>query len=325
MSSKQISLIFHGNCIDGWFSAYIIYRSWIQVTTNIAFYPISPNLAHTWPSLEQVTGTEIIMTDVSVPEETMVAWKSVAASFYCIDHHASSKDLMSSMSCCLHDTGACATYLVWQVMHPGLPIPEWVKQIDRIDRWDNVTEDDRAMREILHQIALMPVKGCVADAICNSQIYILANDLATLGDPIQLNGMRHDGMIALREKEVRLANILERGSSITITKSIADVWQIPESWIDKTGFIIDTTGIILDSTEAGFLAFKQNESAEFFINYRVKDYFNRRTQLLERTYIYSARAREGFDLTSYSLFAGHPCSAGASFKSVGVPAPFVSV
>jgi hypothetical protein len=315
MSLPIISLVFHGNCIDGWFSAYVAYMHFKNLNNeyNINFYPISPNLSFTWPSSDTLRNTNVVITDVMVPDTTFTLWKSIALSILCIDHHATSKSLCEANShICIHDTSACATLLTWHHFFQGYPVPDWIYQIDRIDRWDGVTDDDRVMREVLHPIALLPVNGMIDEAINESAHYVIAaSEWARTYAPSYMVLLKEKGEKSLRVKEAHLTEILKSGSVITVSADNATAWGLHDDWVGKTGFIINTTGVTLDSTEAGFMALNTYTDAEFFINYRLKTYV-RRDGFVEKTYIYSARARDGFDLTKGSILAGHPCAAGAS-------------
>jgi hypothetical protein len=314
---RTLSLIFHGNCIDGWFSACILRAPYVA-THHINYYPISPNLSHTWPTLDRLAGTDILMTDVTVPEKILQSWEGIASSVFCIDHHATSAPQLKCAHRehnCIHDTEACATLLSWRyVFGQASVVPEWVYQIDRIDRWYNVTREDRAIREHLHMIAQLPVHGDISNAIRLTTEYIFAH-VAYPVMPQHLDELKAAGETALVAKEDAIRGIIRNGGKvITIMPAMAETWHLDASWIGKRGFIIDTTGVVLDSTEAGHIAMN-DYGVEFFINYRVKTYTSPATGITTKTYIYSARSKETVNLTEGgSILAGHPCSAGASLR-----------
>lgn len=313
MATPTVSIVFHGNCIDGWFSAYIA-QGHYAMTHAIRYYPISPNLSHTWPKREEIAGTDVVMCDVSIPEKTLKTWDTVARSIFCIDHHATSESQWKSPARahqCVHNTDACATLLAWRYfVAPSIPVPEWVHQIDRIDRWHNVTDEDRAIREHLYTIARLPVQGNISEAIRLTNEYIMMCTVYPV-IPGPLDAIKARGVEMLREKEASINAVLRLGKVITISSVICTAWCLSPEWIGTRGFIIDTTGHTLDSTEAGHVAMR-DYNTHFFVNYRVKEYINS-DGIPTKTYIYSARSKEGHDLTAGgSILAGHPCSAGAS-------------
>jgi hypothetical protein len=316
------SIIFHGNCIDGWFSAMVyLINNPTAASMPIYYYPISPSLPWTWPKMDSLRGHHVVVTDVMVTEQILREWRSVAASLFCVDHHESSKHIADAHSdCCVHDTSCSATLLMHKSFNPTQPIPEWIEEIDRIDLWRDVTDDDRSIREVLHQIALLPVNHNPHRAFDEAYNYISARQT----NPMAKGHYAYQGSMLLKEKEDGLASILNHGSVVEITPELVTAWNLSTDWEGKRGFIIDTTSITLDTTEAAHLAFIQNPEADFFVNYRLKTYVNR-FKITEKSYIYSARSRKGFNLTKGSILAGHPCAAGASLMLTGVgdPIPFV--
>lgn len=316
------SIIFHGNCIDGWFSVmtYLISTP-AAASMPVYYYPISPNLPWTWPKAEALRGHHVVITDVMVTQQILSEWRSVAATLFCVDHHESSRHITDAhKDCCIHDTSCCATSLMWKALRPAESVPEWIEEINRIDLWRDVTDDDRAIREILHQIALLPVNRDAPRAFKEAFEYIMAR----VTNPASKAFYVQQGSLLLKEKEEGLKGVLKRGSVVEVTPELVVTWNLSADWEGKKGFLIDTTGVTLDSTEAAHLALKEHPEAEFFVNYRLKTYINR-LQITEKTYIYSARSREGFNLTKGSILAGHPCAAGASILLTGVDdiIPFV--
>ena len=296
-------IVFHGNCIDGWFSAYIAYNFY-RLSHEIFFYPISPSNERTWPSTYNLTDTHIILLDVSVPDSTLALWSPISKSIFCIDHHLSSEAQWAARpDQAIHNVEACAAVLTWRYFYPTYPVPAWLEQIDRIDRWVNVTEDDRAVREVLYPIARMPVNGNVQGAISSTTFFINAYNI-----PVMQNILIEGGKTALIKKDTELEVILERGNVHQIDAFHARAWNVPQSWIGARVFIIDTTHDTIDSTEAAHIAMKNNPTIDFFVNYRVKTY--NVSGGTETAYTYSARARDDFDLTAGGVFAGHPSSAG---------------
>lgn len=322
MDRPTLSIIYHGNCIDGWMSAYIIYTAKIA-SHSINFYPISPNLSQTWPKIEEIKDTDVIMTDVSVPKETLTIWREAAFSFFWIDHHPSSKSLHDTYKDqMIHDDHCCAALLAWRHYFPDDAVPEWLHQINRIDLWIDVTEDDKALREILHPIAQKLVRGGENMGICETADFVESYKI-----PEEREKMFETGRTILRKKEEELDNLFKLGEIIHITPDLATFWGLDDHWIDQKGFVIDTTGVAIDSTGAADYAMRKFDEITFFINYRMRKFVkNGKT---EYSCTYSARSRRDFDLTSDGIFAGHTTAAGATKvveqkSATKRPLPFVT-
>lgn len=310
------TILFHGNCIDGWFSAYIAH-SVLSNLGKIDMYPISPSATNTWPDLSKMKGTNVLLLDVSVAQEHRNKWLAGGAlSVLCIDHHTSAIEHWPSGACPI-DTRSCAAIQTWMRFYPGTSIPRWLDCIDRIDRWDNPTYEDRCIREVLNIIAHKPVQNKMSEAFELTLKFF--NDIST---PDGYNSVIMAGKAILDQKDTTLITILTNGGSFyTLTQEYLDGWKLPPSWLGLRVFIIDNTNITLDTTEASHLVFTHYPDCSVFINYRKKIVLSPGFE--RETVIYSARSR-GFNLTLGTVLRGHPTSAGATLVKGDVPVlPFL--
>ena len=110
-------------------------------------------------------------------------------------------------------------------------------------------------------------------------------------------------------------------SIVLLEEQHCEEWEVPSAWLGQKVFIIETTGASLDSTEAAARIFSTQTEINLFVSYRYKLYI-RPDKSEERSIVYSARAREGagVDLTTSTVFAGHPCAAGGC-KPLGEKPP----
>jgi hypothetical protein len=310
------TILFHGNCIDGWFSAFIAHSVLSNIGT-VEMYPISPSATHTWPDVSKMKGTNVLLLDVSVAESHRTKWLAEGVlSVSCIDHHASAIEHWPTGVCPI-DTRSCAALQTWCRFYPGIPIPPWLHHIDRVDRWDNPTYEDRCIREVLNVIAHKPVQKKMSEAFELTKKFFL--DVSTAEGYAAVVAQ---GKTILDQKDLALLAILSRGGSFhLITQQYIDGWKLPLSWMGLTVFIIDNTNITLDTTEAAHLVFTHYPACNVFINYRKKLVMSPGFE--KETVLYSARSR-GFNLTEGTVLKGHPSAAGASLtKKVGEVLPFL--
>lgn len=308
MASTSINhtILFHGNCIDGWFSAYIAH-SVLKNQGVVNMFPISPSQPNTWPKTTEMAGTHILLVDVSVTENYRTGWIAGGAlSVNCIDHHASAVEHWPAGACPIN-TASCAALQTWQRFYPGVEVPFWLHHIDRIDRWDNPTYEDRCVREVLNDIAHKPVQKKMAEAFTLTEMF-----LANMNTPLGVMMVINQGKIILDQKDAQLLAILGKGTFHTFTQEYITGWNLPQSWLGANVFIIDNTNITLDTTEAAHIVFLHYPQVNVFINYRKKTLYGRGADAVEKTmYVYSARSR-GFNLTDGTILKGHPTAAGAS-------------
>jgi hypothetical protein len=214
-SSPTLHIVFHGNCIDGWLSAYIASGSLRALAANAGFpyesvatyemWAISPNQAWTWKRVP-VEGCHVLLLDVSLPEEHLKAWESAALSVHCIDHHASNLPQWSERETKgVLKTEHCATWLTWGLAHPGEAVPDWVALADRIDLWTGVTAEDRALREVLYPLAVLAVRGLYREAFEQTRAFIAAYE-----DPEQRALQVEQGQKEMVRKDLAFKASLER-------------------------------------------------------------------------------------------------------------------
>jgi hypothetical protein len=320
--TSKYTILFHGNCIDGWMSTYIAH-SILKNMGQVKMYPISPSQPNTWPKMNIMSGSHVILLDVSVAEIHRKGWITGGVlSISCIDHHASAIGDWPADSCPIN-TASCAAIQTWQRFYPGVEIPYWLHTIDRIDRWDNPSYEDRCIREVLNIIAHKPVQRKFQEALTLTDMF-LANINNAMGAAMVLK----QGKEILDQKDAALMTILNKGSFHTFTQEYITGWNLPQSWLGANVFIIDNTGITLDTTEAAHLVFMHYPQVHIFINYRKKGFVDTQSDddSVKTMYVYSARSR-GFDLTmDNSPFKGHPTAAGMSLVKEYTPVlPFLLV
>ena len=314
MSSSNYTILFHGNCIDGWFSAYIACSALTPQASNIKMYPISPSQTNTWPSIAEMAGTHILLLDVSVAASYRTSWTlGGALSINCIDHHASAVEHWPVGASPIN-TASCAAIQTWKCFYPSMEPPFWLHHIDRIDRWDNPTYEDRCVREVLNEIAHKPVQGRQDEAFAMTEAFLMnMTNRETVAMVI------NQGKQILDKKDMVLAGILGNGRIHTLNHEYITAWNLPVSWLGANVFIIDNSSVSLDTTEAAHIVFQTHSGVDIFINYRKKIMYGKGPTGVDKTmYVYSARSR-GFNLTEGTILRGHPTSAGASLIKEEVP------
>ena len=317
---SNYTILFHGNCIDGWFAAFIAHKKLSQ-TGTVKMYPVAPTGAGI-PSMKEINGTHVLMVDVSFDLGQRQKWmKNGALSVNCIDHHATSKDHWPADQNPIH-VECCAALQVFRYFFPEEAIPFWIHVIDRIDRWDNPTYEDRCIREVLNELAHKPVKDKhQIEAVIEETNQWMMKMANQEGQIENLNA----GKQILDQKDAELAQILTRGKFINIGFDHVADWQLPNNWLGLNVYVIDNTDVMIDTTEASHVVLTNYPGVDVFINYRRKSFFTRGAMSVEKnTTVYYARSRE-FNLTEGTIFRGHPTAAGATLIHGEAPVfPFLS-
>lgn len=327
MRPRTLHIVFHSHCIDGWFSAFIAYNDWSRWeryagVENVELWPISPNQEWSWPKAHQVRNAHVLLVDVTVSDAYLTAWERTTASLYCIDHHLSAMPIWEErLSCCTLRTDRCAAWLTWEAFHPEVAPPEWLAVVDRIDRWCDVTEEDKALRELMQEFANLAAKGRITEAVDLTRSFLFHSTSSS-----HRPALLEKGRALVAEKEAATTALFDTlpTRTIELQEEHGALWGLPPSWLGHTAFIIETTGASLDSTQAANSLFETHSHINLFVSYRHKRYV-RRDRSEELSIVYSVRAREGagIDLTLGALFAGHPCAAGGCKPLGEKPSAFV--
>lgn len=284
-------------------------------------FPISPSQQHTWPQPKQTTNSHILLLDVSMsPEHRQSFLDAGALSIECIDHHESSIPHWSPESNPINTT-SCAAVQTWKHYYPQQEIPFWLSAIDRIDRWDQPTYDDRCLREILYSIAKLPVQKQIDLAFTLTEQF-----MNSLNSPEQFSQYMIRGKEILEQKDNDLVQYLvSKGTFLTISEEYMIHWNLPFHWVGQSIFLLDNTDRVIDTTEAAHLIFLNFPAIHIFINFRMKTFTPPgKNSTPKHMIVYSARSHD-FDLTTGSIFKGHPVSAGATIYPQPLqPIPFIS-
>jgi len=322
------AVIFHGNCCDGIGAAYLM--SLVSSGTSL-YFPVSPSDKRTWPEPATLGGYEIVFVDVCFPPEDMRLYAVVAAlskqPLTVFDHHplattAASECAFSSAS--ITCTAHCATFHVWSHLYPAIWQPKWVRMLDDIDNWRHITDEHRALREVIHPIAKMAVDENPQKALME-MAHLINDRLATEAGYASVIA---EGKISLDAK-IASHELLLTKCPMLITKVAESPWPLPLSWTGE--IIVVNTGRDyigshqFDTTLISEQLFMKHPEVNVFVNYhRSNKWIDSKTGEQKRKFVYHARARDGLDLTLCPVLKGHPSAAGGQEEErEGVPSYFV--
>ena len=307
----------HGNCVDGLCSAHA-YRAWgLQNRILTRFYPIAPSEARTWtPALQRLaSGAILVFLDVTIPE--IPALQAAGHPVLVIDHHPPIGALPFGS---VFSTEKCAALLTFEHLFPGVPIPPLFSSVDRVDRWDEPTQDDLAFREMLHPIARLGVQAGMDKAFEQLDMFLML--MAYPSSAAQVLAKGHE-LLAAKMAELDASLVACGGHEITLTETETDRWALPSTWIGQIAYLVDTTGNHAFDTSLASERIFQTTTATFFVNYRRISWSYRGIE--HSKFKYHGRSRKGgLDLTTSLVLKGHPQAAGGELPNDGRLLPFIS-
>lgn len=317
------SILFRGNDIDGWMSAYFVACACNSKShpNSVRLYPCSPHKLHSWPTPSKLYGTNIIMTSVTPPFDVYMSYVPVAKSIHIFEHHRDVQKMKNICQNIHHDENSSSTLIAFKYFMPHRSIPDWVGLVDRLTHWSNLSEDDLAIREILHPISCLALNDSIEKAI-----YETISFLRKYSEFYNRRELIIDGLDKLHSKYFQLKNIINRGYVLCLNSESLATWNLPENWIGKKVFVVNTSGIIIDTSSAAHLIFGTKQEVDIFVNYRIYTRYVPSINDVRSEFVYSIRARRdaGIDLTQKSVFAGNSLSAGAKyFAGTDIELPFI--
>ncbi len=134
--SKEIIVLYHGLCTDGFGSAY---AAWKKFGDKASYIPCDRRYGMLSPDIFK--NKEVYVLDYSFSKEEMVACEGVTKKFTVIDHHVSAEESIKGLSSFIYDKHHSGAYLSWMYFHPAEPIPNLIRYISDSDTWKHTLPD----------------------------------------------------------------------------------------------------------------------------------------------------------------------------------------
>ena len=128
MDGKQIAILYHGGCPDGFGSAY---AAWKKFGDTADYIPVR----YGSPIPEGLAGKQLFFIDFCYPKELMDEIVKTAKSVTVLDHHLGSKEVVKSMSEYVFDDQRSGSTIAWSYFHPDIPIPFLLTCVEDGDRY----------------------------------------------------------------------------------------------------------------------------------------------------------------------------------------------
>ena len=126
---KDIVIIYHADCRDGFGAAY---AAWKKFGDTASYIPLK---AHVNEPPEALTSKEIYIVDFSFTKDVLQALVDTNKKVLVIDHHISAKDDVTAFAENIFDNDHSGAVLAWQYFHPEADVPELLKYVEDVDLW----------------------------------------------------------------------------------------------------------------------------------------------------------------------------------------------
>lgn len=133
---KDIVVIYHDQCRDGFGAAY---AAWKKFGDNASYVPRKTQD----PVPEGLEGKEIYIVDYSYRKPALEVLRSKNRSVVVIDHHETAREAVTSFKENVFDMEHSGAVLAWQYFHPHTEVPKLLLYIEDHDLWHFKLEHNR--------------------------------------------------------------------------------------------------------------------------------------------------------------------------------------
>jgi oligoribonuclease NrnB/cAMP/cGMP phosphodiesterase (DHH superfamily) len=136
--NKQITVFYHGDCLDGFGAAY---AAWKKFGEAAIYVPVQ--YGHE-PELAEYAGKEAYFVDFCYPQEVMDRIRDAAKSLVVLDHHEGVRGIATLYDGVFDPSRSGAT-IAWSYFHPDAPTPRLLLNVEDEDLYTFKLPDTRAV------------------------------------------------------------------------------------------------------------------------------------------------------------------------------------
>ncbi|MCX6787362.1 MAG: DHH family phosphoesterase [Candidatus Kaiserbacteria bacterium] len=137
MNGKNIAILYHGGCPDGFGGAY---AAWKKFGDTADYIPAK----YSQPVPEGLEGKELYFIDFCYPQNIMDGIAKTAKSITVLDHHEGIHASAMKFPGVFDSSHSGAT-IAWSYFHPDVPVPTLLKYVEDGDRYVFKLPDSRAL------------------------------------------------------------------------------------------------------------------------------------------------------------------------------------
>jgi len=125
---KNIVVIYHKNCPDGFGAAWAAWKKFGHKAEYIGE-------EHGKPEKKNLRGKDVYMVDFSYKKPVVDAMLKEVKSLTIIDHHVSAEKVVKSLKNHSYAVNRSGAALSWRYFHPGKKIPKLLLHVEDVDLW----------------------------------------------------------------------------------------------------------------------------------------------------------------------------------------------
>jgi oligoribonuclease NrnB/cAMP/cGMP phosphodiesterase (DHH superfamily) len=279
---KDILVVYHGNCLDGWVAAWAAWRKF----GDSAEYVPTNDAGDEVPYFLSVEDREVYILDWCPSRGLLMEGTASAKSLLVLDHHQSARDRCADLPYCQFDMERSGAGMAWDYFHPGAMRPLLVDYVEDRDLWRWNLFCSRWINAYLQSHSFRGQDF--------QKWSYLNDDLSNQGEFERVTG---EGQAILRAREIDLSNYEHN----VVRNMFAGYENVP---------IVNASGIIV-SELLSRLAQDDSREDSFAVAWHQK---------ADQSFKYSLRSKGSFDVAKLAeKFGGYGHMHAASFTSYQRP------
>jgi len=140
---KDIVVIYHGNCPDGFGAAF---AAWKKFGDEASYLPRD----NSTPLVEGLENKEIYILDYSYSLPILQELEKNNKKVVVIDHHKTAKEAVTAFPQNIFDLNHSGCVLAWQYFHPEIEVPNLLLYVEDHDLWRFTLPENREFNSALH-------------------------------------------------------------------------------------------------------------------------------------------------------------------------------
>ncbi len=138
--TKQITVIYHGGCFDGFGAAWVAKRA-LHCMPNTD-YELLPTVFNE-PVKISPDSSEVYVVDFSFPRDVLLEMKKRYPKLVVLDHHKTAKSDLEGLDFCTFDMERSGAMMAWNYWFPNEEPPALIKYVQDRDLWQFKLRDSR--------------------------------------------------------------------------------------------------------------------------------------------------------------------------------------
>ena len=146
MNEKSITVIYHGDCTDGFTAAWVAWRKFGYTASYVPMYHKDFNFEENKQLFEN---KDVYILDYSFSLVDYLKIQAVASSVILLDHHKSALIKLRGCAGCYFDLNRCGCVIAWNYFFPQEAVPSFLNLVQDMDLEQRKMRDSAAFYQSL--------------------------------------------------------------------------------------------------------------------------------------------------------------------------------